>query len=155
MKIEALSEERVKHSFGVAKYMSEHAKEYGVAPDEAFVVGLLHDIGYIYVENEANHEENGADLLQSLGFIYSDEIRAHGTLPSKVFDKIGLDVSPMLELLYNADLSVDVAKGYAGKEVGFDKRIENFGKRRGFDHPNYEECRKIKEELIELKKQAS
>jgi hypothetical protein len=35
------------HMNGVAVHMAENAKRYGVSQKEAYVVGLLHDVGYI------------------------------------------------------------------------------------------------------------
>ena len=57
----------------------------------------------------------------------------------------------MLELLFNADLSIDVTGKEAGKEVGFDHRIENIGKRHGFDSEQYKNVKILKEELLKLK----
>ena len=64
------------------------------------------------------------------------------------------DTMYLPSLLYNADLSIDVTGKEAGKEVGFDRRIENIGNRHGFDSKQYEMSKRLKDELIELKQDA-
>ncbi len=50
------------HMFGVAEFMYIEAPKYGLKSDEMYVLGLLHDIGYIY-DGWHNHEENGKNLI--------------------------------------------------------------------------------------------
>ena len=46
------------HMFGVAEFMYTEAPKYGLNPEEMYVLGLLHDVGYIF-DDWHNHEENG------------------------------------------------------------------------------------------------
>ena len=45
------------HMIGVAEYMRERAKDYGLNPDIMYAVGLLHDIGYITAERNTGVTE--------------------------------------------------------------------------------------------------
>ena len=65
------------HMFGVAEFMYKEAPKYGLKSEVMYVLGLLHDIGYIY-DGWHNHEENGKELMNSLGFKYADAIGLHG-----------------------------------------------------------------------------
>ena len=58
-----MTNDRLKHSLSVAKKMKEivegKTKMYSFNPDEAFILGMLHDIGYEFCETQEEH------LLQS------------------------------------------------------------------------------------------
>mgnify|MGYP000442905199 FL=1 len=56
---------KMAHNIGVAEYMRENAEKYGLPADEMYVMGLLHDIGYI--KQHKGHEEYGAELLETMG----------------------------------------------------------------------------------------
>ena len=145
-----LSLDKTKHSVEVARYMSENAERYGLNPQEMYVVGLLHDVGYLY--GRENHEENGANLLQYMGLEneYTDAIYLHGKSP---YDLPYGELSPTLRLLYEADMSVDKF----GKRVGFKGRLEDIGERYGKDSIAYktasEVIRYLRDVSIEQTKQ--
>lgn len=42
---------RFRHMYGVGGYMYNNAERYGLIPDEAFFIGMCHDIGYIKEKN--------------------------------------------------------------------------------------------------------
>lgn len=73
------------HNIGVAEYMRENAEKYGLPADEMYVMGLLHDIGYI--KQHKGHEEYGAELLETMGlkprYVYA--IKYHGLNPKQRF----------------------------------------------------------------------
>ncbi len=51
------------HMIGVAENMYHHANKYGLDPEEMYLIGLLHDIGYISRSKEG-HEQYGATLIK-------------------------------------------------------------------------------------------
>lgn len=56
---------KMAHCVGVAEYMRDNADKYSLNKDEMYVLGLLHDIGYL--NGRKNHEENGYELLECMG----------------------------------------------------------------------------------------
>ena len=117
---EHINKYKMAHMIGVAEYMRERAEDYGIDPDVAYTIGLLHDIGYLAGRND--HEKEGADILCCLGVQEESEaynaVRYHGSNPYTLSPS---DISPLLVLTYEADLSVDSS----GHRVGFNKRLEN------------------------------
>lgn len=116
---EHINKYKMAHMIGVAEHMRERAEDYGVDPDVAYMVGLMHDIGYL--EGRAQHEQKGAEMLKKIGVSeeVAQAISLHGTSPYTL-ESEQVD-SPLLVLLYEADMSVD-ARGY---RVGFDKRLKD------------------------------
>lgn len=116
--------DRLKHSLAVAIKMkslaeTEHEK-YPVNPDDMFVLGLLHDIGYEFSEIQKEHAKKGGVMLQKQGYRYWKEVYYHGTT-QKEYD------SPELRLLNY----VDMITGPSGEEMTVQQRIENITKRYG------------------------
>lgn len=130
---EHINKYKMAHMIGVAEYMRERAVDYGLDPNMAYTVGLLHDIGYL--EGRKDHENAGAEILLSLGIEEESEVFNavcyHGSNPYALSSSI--TNSSLLVLVYEADLSVDV-KGY---RVGFENRLKDIGKRYGFDSIAY------------------
>lgn len=116
MNLKKISDRKTKHMIAVAQYMQEHASEYGVAEDEAYVVGLLHDVGYLY--GRVDHEKTGARLLSKMGLkpFYTEAIKGHKALDSNIFK-----LDPLEVLLVEADMQIDSF----GRKVGFHERLEN------------------------------
>lgn len=97
-----ITEDRIKHMLAVARKCEKLAKEKfnmsGEKQKVAFVIGLLHDIGYEYTD-AANHEVVGAVILEMAGFgHYSDIIRYHGFADTELR-------STYLDVLNIADLT--------------------------------------------------
>jgi len=126
-------DKRIAHMHGVAEYMYANAEKYNLNKEEMFIVGLLHDIGYLY--GKPGHAKNGAKLLESMGFKYAEEIGLHGTIPQE-------GISDVLRLLLEADLSI----GTDGSLVGYDERLKNIGERLGKESKEY----KIAENTVEF-----
>lgn len=138
---EHINKYKMAHSIGVAEYMRERAVDYGLEPDTMYVVGLLHDIGYL--NGRANHEENGAVLLgKTFGFDTQKEdvlfaVLHHGDNPYDVMREYGEEsISPVFVLLLEGDMSVEKA----GYRVGFEKRLKDIGDRYGYDSVAYHRC---------------
>lgn len=120
-----ISKERILHMHGVAEYMYRNAAKYNLDKNEMYVVGLLHDIGYLF--GKANHPATGSQLLKDLGFIYSDDISLHGDIPKSP------NISNVLKLLLEADLTI----GKDGTLVGYKNRLKDIGIRLGFNSEAY------------------
>ena len=136
-----LTHNKIKHSASVAEYMSENATKYGLDREEMYVLGLLHDIGYLF--GQRDHAEDGDHLLCQFGFArtkYAGLVALHDTNPYKIHqDYYHTEVSPELFLLQQADMTVDAL----GNFMGFDKRLKEIGKRYGEDSKAYETAKAI------------
>lgn len=123
---EHISAKKIAHMVGVAAYMRDRADDYGVDGNVAYTAGLLHDIGYL--EGRLGHEGIGAEILEACGmhgeivFSVANHATELKTIPEN-------QVSPMLVLMVEADLSVD-ARGF---RVGFDSRLKDIERRYGVD----------------------
>ena len=76
-----IDDNRIKHMHGVAEYMYNNAEKYGLNKEQMYVLGLLHDIGY--VKEKAGHEQYGGDLLDDLFYIDAAIITWHGSTPKE------------------------------------------------------------------------
>ncbi len=142
-----ISEDRMAHMHGVAEYMYEHAEEYGgLNKEEMYLLGLLHDIGYLY--GKEGHEQSGARLL-GLDTHYGQLIHAHGLTPREYMYChccLPSEIPSELILLWTADMMVDLT----GKVVGFKARLEDIAQRHGKNSEPYRIC---KETMTWLKNQ--
>lgn len=130
MMADMFTEDRAAHCRGVALYMRHAAPRLGLDPDEAFLVGWLHDAGYAFGDNRSHAREAGR-RLRAAGYAYWREIARHGS-PQ------GLD-STMGVLLNIADMSVDSR----GRTVGFGRRLRDVSRRYGEDSDQYRECERM------------
>lgn len=113
--------DRLRHSLSVANKMRELAKDKaGVNSDDAFILGLLHDIGYQFTENTGEHAKVGGEILRNQGYNYWKEVYYHG-IPQEDFD------STMLQLLNYADMTI----GPTGNELTIEERILDISNRYG------------------------
>ena len=126
-------EDRLKHSYAVAKKMQQIGKMIGMKQkqlEELFIIGFNHDIGYEYSENGKNHNKIGGELLKNSGFKYWKEVYYHGELTQEYS-------SQYLDILNCADMQIDKK----GNDVGFEKRLDDI-KNRYYDTDKsvYEKC---------------
>ena len=127
-----MDNDRIKHSYAVAKKMMEIAVKYKLGEDDiknCFLIGLNHDIGYEFTTNGINHNKIGGQLLRDNGFKYWKEVYYHG-------DSDCTYNSIFLEILNKADMQIDKY----GNDVGYDKRLDDIGTRYGFDSNVYKNC---------------
>ena len=121
------------HMYSVANYMRENAYKYGLKADEMYVVGLLHDIGYL--QGRQNHSSYGAELLSStFGNVNSNVIQAirlHDTICDEWENEAKDNV--VLFLLVKADLSIDTQ----GRFIGRKARLKDIEKRYGRESIEY------------------
>ena len=154
--VRPLTQAKAAHSVSVARYMMDNAFYWGVEPDEAYTIGLLHDVGYIY--GRRGHEASGSVLLERMGLYgtYTEAILYHGTDPYSKPVRDALEDNPnlkvMLTLLYDADMSIDAG----GRLVGHKGRLEDIKLRYGEDHIAYRtasaEVRFVEEQAAAMKK---
>lgn len=116
--------DRLKHSHAVAIKMKEMALQnpniYPVEPDDAFVLGLLHDIGYEFANEQREHAHRGGLVLREQNYKYWEEVYYHGISQNK-FD------TSMLRLLNYADMIT----GPTGIYVNIQERISDIADRYG------------------------
>ena len=66
--------EKLHHCYAVASEMKRLAEEqpdkYPVNPNDAYVLGMLHDIGYQFTDSKAEHAHIGAEVLKQQGYKY-------------------------------------------------------------------------------------
>ena len=69
-----ISIERMKHSLEVARKMKIFVElnpiEYGINPEEAFLLGFIHDIGYEFCNTQEEHAKIGGNILKTQGYKY-------------------------------------------------------------------------------------
>ena len=96
-----LTAARLNHSLEVARKMQEIVQSnpdfFDCCPEDMFYLGIVHDIGYEFVEDQPKHEKKGGEILKKLDFKYWKEVYYHGN-PTIEYD------SPELMLLNYADL---------------------------------------------------
>lgn len=114
-----ITDERKAHIFGVACLMKEYAIKLNLSTKEVedyFLVGLLHDIGYEFLEERGypNHGNVGGLILKRQGFKFWKEIYYHGEVNCKY-------QSRLLDVLNCADMHID----YKGRRVSFDERLKD------------------------------
>jgi len=122
-----IGDKRIAHSKGVADFMYNNAREYTeVFKEDLYLLGLVHDIGYIFGES-VGHGARGGLMLKSLGFKYWREVYWHGKIVINGFK------SPFLDLLNWADLNISSS----GEVVGYRVRIDSILKNYGVNSDNY------------------
>jgi len=134
-----MDNDRLKHSYAVAKKMMKIAKEYNLSEEDimnCFLIGLNHDIGYEFASNGLNHNKIGGQILRNNGFKYWQEVYYHGDIDC-TYDSIFLDI------LNKADMQIDKY----GSDVGYDKRLEDIKDRYGKDSITYKNCEILIESL--------
>lgn len=118
-----IPENRKKHVFAVAELM------YKLAPHEKkeqmYLLGLLHDIGYIY--GPKDHNKTGGNLLKQSGYQYWQEVYYHGNYAP-------LYSSYELTLLNYADMHISPD----GKYVSLEERLEDIKSRYGDTSEEYQ-----------------
>ena len=140
-----ITEDKMAHCKAVAEHMKKVAKIQGkddLTADIYYVVGLLHDIGYLRGRKE--HELNGAVILKAMGMKdeYAQAILNHGTNPYTLKTNEQTDI---LIALQDADMSVDKY----GRDAGFKKRLEDIKLRYGADSEAYDTATKTVQFLKE------
>jgi len=166
---EHINSHKMAHMVGVAEYMRCRAEDYGLDKDIAYMLGLMHDIGFLY--GQPGHEEKGMELLNRFGAksLLVHAVHYHGVNPyhcsKKNLKKCGYNVdklrqcgevpyeeiskdfknNPYLTLLYEADVRVDAN----GNACGFRKRLEDIKNRLGEDSAPAKSVKRITDYVFE------
>lgn len=117
-----IDDNRYKHIRGVAELMAEIAPEG--KEKEMFLLGMLHDIGYLYQPKD--HNFFGGNLLKEQGYKYWQEVYWHG-VPDAEY------ASDELNLLNSADMQINAC----GERVSYNERLKDIGSRYGKDSAQY------------------
>lgn len=100
---------KMAHIIHVAERMKELSSQFGLDGDEMYVVGFLHDIGYL--NGRVGHEAYGSDMLSKMGLSdrYTEVIRSHGADVATLND--AMLANPVFALLLREDYEVGT-RGY-------------------------------------------
>lgn len=112
------------HMAAVAEHMARMSHTFGISPEDAYLLGYMHDIGYI--RGRVGHGKNGADLLETVGVRkdFLNAIKYHGSNPKDVPKEC---ITPYLVALWDGDCSVDTN----GNDIGYSKRLSYIKERYG------------------------
>ncbi len=134
-----IDETRKKHSFAVAELMKEYEMNRGGKnAEELFILGLLHDVGYEFVDQNgfSLHNKIGGEALKRQGYKYWKEVYWHGIYNSPY-------QSEYLDILNWADMHID----HKGQKVSFEERLDGISSRYGIPMQELE-SKKLIDELI-------
>lgn len=124
-----ITQDRYNHMIAVANKMKELAEkhnEFEINPNDAFTLGLLHDIGYEFVHNNIYHAFEGGQVLKDQGYKYWQEIKWHG-IPQVDY------ISPQLQLLNY----VDMTTGPTGEYITIEERLADIAVRYTENSPQH------------------
>jgi hypothetical protein len=134
-----IKQNRLQHILGVARKCKEYAIKLKPNDrkfaEDMFLLGMLHDIGYEFIENNELHACIGGEILKRSGYKYWQEVSAHG-------DETIENMSDELFILNCADISI----GPNGEEFTFDERLSEIASRFGKEADAYKKC------VVEVKK---
>lgn len=144
-----INNSRIAHMHGVAEWMYKHASEYGLSDDKMYLLGLLHDIGYIY--GKTGHEKNGAKLLGEDTYL-GRLIACHSLTPDEykaLYNCNDTGIPNELILLWSADSIIN----NKGREVSYDARLKEIASYNGIDSKAYLKQKETIEWLKEHEKE--
>ncbi len=128
-----ISESRWQHILGVArkaKILADKLKPNNVQyAEDMFLLGIMHDLGYEFMESNASHAAIGGEILKRSGYQYWQEVTQHG-------DETVDDMTDELFILNCADMST----GPNGEDFTFDERLKEIAQRFGKDANAYKKC---------------
>ncbi len=128
-----ISESRWQHILGVArkaKILADKLKPNNVQyAEDMFLLGIMHDLGYEFMESNASHAYVGGEILKRNNYQFWSEVSLHG-------DETVKNMSDELFILNCADMST----GPNGENFTFDERLEEIASRFGKDADAYKKC---------------
>lgn len=128
-----ISESRWRHILGVArkaKILADKLKPNNVQyAEDMFLLGIMHDLGYEFIESNASHAYVGGEILKRNNYQFWSEVSLHG-------DETVKNMSDELFILNCADMST----GPNGENFTFDERLEEIASRFGKDGDAYKKC---------------
>ena len=128
-----ISENRWQHILGVArkaKMLAEKLKPNDTQyAEDMFLLGIMHDLGYEFIESNTSHAAIGGEILKRSGYQYWQEVALHG-------DETVDDMTDELFILNCADMMT----GPKGEDFTFDERLEEIASRFGKNADAYKKC---------------
>lgn len=128
-----ITQNRWQHILGVARKCKEYAAKFkpndSKFSEDMFVLGMLHDMGYEFMESNASHAAVGGEILKRNNYQYWSEVSQHG-------DETVDNMSDELFILNCADMST----GPSGEDFSFDERLKEIASRFGTDAAAYKKC---------------
>lgn len=128
-----ISESRWRHILGVArkaKILADKLKPNNVQyAEDMFLLGIMHDLGYEFIESNASHAYVGGEILKRNNYQFWSEVSLHG-------DETVKNMSDELFILNCADMST----GPNGEDFTFDERLKEIAQRFGKDADAYKKC---------------
>ena len=128
-----ITQSRWQHILGVArkaKILADKLKPNDTQYDEdMFLLGIMHDLGYEFIKNNASHAAIGGEILKRTDYRYWQEVSLHG-------DETVENMSDELFILNCADMST----GPNGEDFSFIERLEEIASRFGKDADAYKKC---------------
>lgn len=125
-----ITENRWLHILGVArqaKRLAEKMRPNDVQfAEDMFLLGMLHDFGYEFIENGKGHAAAGAEILKRQGYKNWKIIAEHGNPEIK-------EMSDALFILNCADITVSAE----GKNCTMEERIAGIAERYGNNSPAF------------------
>lgn len=94
--------------------------------EDMFLLGIMHDLGYEFIESNASHAAIGGEIPKRSGYKYWKEVTLHG-------DETVKNMSDELFILNCADMST----GPNGENFTFDERLDEIASRFGKDANAY------------------
>lgn len=129
---------RLKHMNEVAKrmkdYVIQHSEKFDCKPEDMYILGAIHDIGYAFVEKQEDHAVVAGEVLKSQGYKYWKEVYYHGIAQDE-YDSVELRL-----LNY-----MDITTGPTGNVVTIEERIDDIKHRYGEDSYQAKEAIKMAE----------
>lgn len=128
-----ITQNRWQHILGVArkaKMLAEKLKTNDTQyAEDMFLLGIMHDLGYEFMESNASHAAVGGEILKRNNYRYWQEVALHG-------DETLENMTDELFILNCADMMT----GPNGEDFTFDERLEEIASRFGEDADAYKKC---------------
>ena len=128
-----ITQSRWQHILGVArkaKILADKLKPNDTQyAEDMFLLGIMHDLGYEFIESNASHAATGGEILKRNNYRYWQEVSLHG-------DETVENMSDELFILNCADMST----GPNGEDFTFDERLNEIAARFGEDADAYKKC---------------
>lgn len=131
---------RAYHSLAVAKLMYDKALQLTgneFYAKKMFHLGMIHDIGYQFTENNKEHAKVGGSFLKAEGYEFWEAVYEHGNPEIQ-------NLSTELDLLNWADMHVDGN----GNMVSFEERLKDIATRYGEDTDEYRYAKAVIDHIV-------
>ncbi|MEZ9708749.1 HD domain-containing protein [Vibrio breoganii] len=123
---------RYKHTVSVASEMARLAKDLGLCPETAEILGLMHDVGYVEcLAKTGFHPLDGYNFIVNFDRTLAKRMLMHTSCAEEAALK-GIDLPSSIDDDYSKLLSyVDSRIDHLGRKVGFSQRLDSILERYG------------------------